>query len=1152
MRLEIIFGIFALLLLGGFSHFASAQTYDEADHVVINEVEINPGGSSFVPGSEWVELYNPTNEEQFIGNWQIASTTVLQKKLTLPLGTTINPGQHLLFPGPQAWFTNVGERIELRSLDGTVIDGTPAISDTTGNSDTWQLKFDGIVSNSIDDWKFVKSTTAFTNGKQIIQVEEESVTTTVTTDKEHYNFFDIAIISGSVSKQVYTKVPSFFEQQSVEMIISGPSYYNVVTLFPDWDLNFVTTLKLQNALGHNEGPYNVSITYDTATANTQFTLGRVTVEAETVREGVLVIATDKPSYLPGETMLFSGETSKLLQFEGLNFEVKNADRIRIAQGNLFPSDNQVNSAIRGGDLARQTIPDAQFTTHVFIDNISPIYGTYQITAQYGENQFAETTFEVIEDVKEDTIISLSTDKQVYAPGDLVVISGRLNGFFQPSLTLNVDQTEKTALHDQEKTFGPGVSSTNLKIQSGVRLEGDGRFTYEFTIPNNANSLGEFRITVWENVGRAVIFFKVVESPETFVPREVERLSISTDKTIYEIGERMQIIGRIGQLQESSVFLNPQVDILIVDETGQRTTIDVDRRSISGNKPTTADLFYTGVPDAAGNFIVTETISRNLFQAKDYRIVARYADGKFFDSTNFRVVDPFDIGKRFELQLNKEVFGLGETVFLDGIVPGVAQHDGVKIKVYRPDGTDFESGSVLDNSRFSWSWVTPMTEKTINVINERSATSFKSNFGVYQLVVAGKSGSENIFFKVSPNPDEDTLDIPPLEVTTDKAVYNAGETLTVIGVAMPRPQGSEGLVVPDRASISIKLADFPYTPLQSGFGNVFLDIGGNFQIQFPLPLTVVEEGKYRVTAIYGDLRDDTFFFVDNDFVIDPNTPLVLLLNTDKQEYGLGETVHVTATPSKFVILKKISMTVIHEDQFQVTCGSFICGLPGATSSIVPDASGTFTYEFTIPSKNVPSGVGIFTNERSGAAIDDFTGVYEVVADAQFGTFSKSFLVTERATIEKELEEQLEKGKRTTEKVNRIPGTITTISIAEKTLDGEVLLPRVLQGSLLTVTRGEENNVNIKVTTEDGNCIIGQESGCMVSDSTRAPGTIYQVVEIDGKNYNVRYSGPDARLEKFTILPSSSIETLPDSTWTVEVMKDEQPSRLFYKITYVTLE
>lgn len=1134
MRLEIIFGIFALILLGGFSHFASAQTYDEADHVVINEVEINPGGVNFVPGSEWVELYNPTDEEQFIGSWQIASTTVLQKKLTLPLGTTIKPGQHLLFPGPQAWFTNVGERIELRSIDGTVIDGTPAISDTAGDLDTWQLKFDGIISTSIGDWKFVKSTAAFTNGKQIIQVEEESVAITVTTDKEHYNFFDTAIISGSVSKQIFTKVPSYFEQKTVEMIISGPSYYNVVTLYPDANLNFATTLKLQSALGHNEGPYNVSITYDAATTNTQFTLGRITVGSETVREGVLVIATDKPSYLPGETMILFGETSEILQFEGLKFEVKNGDRIRIALGTLYPSVDKVTDAVRGGDLARGTFQDSQFTTRVYIDNIKPSYGIYQITAQYGENQYAETTFEVLEDVKEDVTISLRTDKPVYKPGDLVVISGRLNNLYVPQLNLNVDQTQASALTDRTKSFGSGESTRIVKIKDGVTLAGDSSFTYEFTIPNNANSLGEFRVTVSENVGRAVVFFKVVENPETFDPREVERLSISTDKTIYEIGEKMTIIGRVGQLQESSQYYNPQVDILIVDETGKRTTIDVTRKSVSGNKASTADLFYTGVPDAAGNFIIQETVSRNLFPAKEYRVVARYADGKFFDSTNFKVVDPFDIGKRFELQLNKDVFGLGETVFLDGIVPGVAQHDGVKIKVYRPDGTDSESGSLIDNSRFSWSWVTPLTEKTINVINERSVQSFQTNYGVYQIVVAGKSGSESIFFKVSPNPEQDTLEIEPLSVTTDKAVYVAGDTVTVIGSAIKRVQGTEGLVVPERASISIKLADFPYTPLQSGTGQVYLDTGGNFQSKFSLPLTVVQQGKYKVTATYGDLRSETFFLVDNDLVIDADTPLVILLSTDKQEYGLGETVQVTGTPSKFVILKKISMTVVHEDEFQVTCGSFICGLPGATSSIVPGELGTFTYEYNIPST------------------DDSVGVYEIIADAQFGTFSKSFLVTERATIEKELEEQLEKGKRTTEKVNRIPGTITTISVTEKTLDGEVLLPRVLQGSLLTTTRGAESSVNIKITTEDGTCVIGQESGCMVSDSTRAPGTIYQVIEIDGKNYNVRYSGPDARLEKFTILPESSIETLPDSTWTVEVMKDEQPSRLYYKITYVTLE
>jgi len=128
----------------------------------------------------------------------------------------------------------------------------------------------------------------------------------------------------------------------------------------------------------------------------------------------------------------------------------------------------------------------------------------------------------------------------------------------------------------------------------------------------------------------------------------------------------------------------------------------------------------------------------------------------------------------------------------------------------------------------------------------------------------------------------------------------------------------------------------------------------------------------------------------------------------------------------------------------------------------------------------------------------------------------------------------------------------IQCRRKTSDGVELLPRVLQGSLLAPTRDDEANVNIKITTQDGICIIGQAAECLVTGSTRGPGTIYQIVEIDGINYKIRYSGHDVRLEKFTILPESSSETLPDSTWNVEVIKDEQPSRLYYKITYIISE
>ena len=218
--------------------------------------------------------------------------------------------------------------------------------------------------------------------------------------------------------------------------------------------------------------------------------------------------------------------------------------------------------------------------------------------------------------------------------------------------------------------------------------------------------------------------------------------------------------------------------------------------------------------------------------------------------------------------------------------------------------------------------------------------------------------------------------------------------------------------------------------------------------------------------------------------------------------MGETVKISGKPTKIVYLENISVRVLHESQTQITCGSFICGKAGVPTTLRPSPSGSFVFEYVVSTK------------------DSALGIYEVIVDTQFGTFSTTFGVTEKATQEVELEKQFDAAKRSTEKVNRIPDVHVPIIVSEKTSDGEVLAPRVLQGSLLTPTRGAESDVNIKITTEDGICIIGQESGCMVSDSTRAPGTIYQVVEINGINYNVRYSGPDAKLEKFTILPESS--------------------------------
>ncbi|RZD42607.1 MAG: hypothetical protein CXT78_09175, partial [Thaumarchaeota archaeon] len=140
----------------------------------------------------------------------------------------------------------------------------------------------------------------------------------------------------------------------------------------------------------------------------------------------------------------------------------------------------------------------------------------------------------------------------------------------------------------------------------------------------------------------------------------------------------------------------------------------------------------------------------------------------------------------------------------------------------------------------------------------------------------------------------------------------------------------------------------------------------------------------------------------------------------------------------------------------------------------------------------------------------------------------------------------------EKVNRISDNLISISTQNKIIDEQSVKPRVVSGSMITMSKDNQSNVNLRVVSESGICIIGSTDECLVSESTRKPGQIFDVVEVDGLNLNVRYTGPDVRLEKFSILPESSDEFLPDTNWNIEVIKDNEISRFYYKLTYKTFQ
>ena len=191
-----------------------------------------------------------------------------------------------------------------------------------------------------------------------------------------------------------------------------------------------------------------------------------------------------------------------------------------------------------------------------------------------------------------------------------------------------------------------------------------------------------------------------------------------------------------------------------------------------------------------------------------------------------------------------------------------------------------------------------------------------------------------------------------------------------------------------------------------------------------------------------------------------------------------------------------------------------------------------------------------NERVGTlrdpkAIPDVEN-FIIKIEAEFGTFTKPIKII---NVPKDETKSGDFDERFTEKFNRIQESHIDIDVDEQIRDGEDYEPRVIQGSLFTPNRGEESNVNVRVTTESGVCLIGPDPDCTVNQSTRAPGAIYQKVTAEGNEYKIRYSGHAAKLEKFTILPADPDGFLPDINLDVDVQKEDQSSHFYYKVTYV---
>ena len=119
----------------------------------------------------------------------------------------------------------------------------------------------------------------------------------------------------------------------------------------------------------------------------------------------------------------------------------------------------------------------------------------------------------------------------------------------------------------------------------------------------------------------------------------------------------------------------------------------------------------------------------------------------------------------------------------------------------------------------------------------------------------------------------------------------------------------------------------------------------------------------------------------------------------------------------------------------------------------------------------NGPGFFWNYK--LASNSALGLYTIVVDTHFGEFEKQFFVVDESEVIGTSVPEATISKKIIEKFNRIADEKIPITLTEKSTDDSTLSPRVIQGSLFTSARGEESDVNLRITTSSGECVIGQD-------------------------------------------------------------------------------
>jgi hypothetical protein len=1148
-RLYLVIGFLAVVMLCVQVNPVMCQVSSISNHVVINEVETNPSGDDSKSILQWVELYNPTPKPVNIGSWTIGATTGLRNTYAISTGTSIQSGQFLTYIFGPSWFPHVGAIVQLKDANGVVIDQTPPLSDQQNDFNTWQRITDGYNTNSTSDWVFKIATAGYSNGKLASTGTSSILSIAVATDKTNYIFGDTIKISGQVSKQVNIPNLSYIPEQ-ISILVTGPGFQKTITVYPDTHLQFETDLKTDTLLGFKEGDYKITTIYSDASSNAQFTLNeQAYVPPPPQAQTTLTFGTDKLSYILGDQITIVGNVSKIIPLTPVTYTVYDPNNAQVYSGNLYP-DSQ------GRITSYNYFHHTSASSSVILDTVNPVYGTYDIIAKYDTAQ-TTASFNLIQQPTLSAPIVVTTDKQAYALGDTVTISGRTNLIGVYDFQIEIVQS-----------YTSGVIKQTFDIKKSLNVSSDGTFTYTLPIPSTTDRFGSYRVIISEKSYKAQSDFNVVQDPSIFVATNSGPLSITTDQSSYAIGDSFSISGNI-----ASDKVTTATSLVITVLNGNGTALISKANTAPnlsggiGSGVINTPLTFYAYPDSNGNYKIQETLYHSVFGPGTYTLKATY--NKLTTSTSFSVYDPLVTGNQAIIaSTDKQVYGVGETVHLTGKLSSFVDTSSYTITLTLPDGSIITNPLKIDNGFFSWDWTIPnssTTHGTLSTIinsgrqNVVTINNYPNTFGIYRISINSNHAKTDLFFGVSKNPQSETK-LSPFFLETDKTDYTTTQTVKIVGQVIPQVNAAAL-----EQNTMINIVVYTSTGQEASRATVQVNAGGQFQTSIELRPGIFQTGTYKIYGNYLGAASQTKFNVIDPFTTSSNK-LSLLLTTDSDKYLPGQTVLITGRTSFIISINSVDIsvglandTVVSEGQVVSKEGSV---LPKATVSF--DQTSSFSYDYTIPQNAKPGNYIVMAKVPFGVFSAPFQIVNQlptVVTPTQVNTTQatpqgNTAQVTPQITTPSIKPSTIGPTQKTVlsnvimiDKINRITDSSIPINIKEKTMGNNTFYPRMIDG-LLRVNHGDESNVNLKVTFEDGTCLIGQDSDCKITGSTQNAGSLYKTIQIGNQSFLVGYSGSGARLEKFTILPADENSVIQDGQWNVQIIKKDEPSRFYYQITYVS--